>query len=184
MRLSRIVLTTSTMKPPHMALDEHKVIREKRKTAGIIVYLIPLSAFLVWCLSLREINVRQMNDLGLISVFPPFLIGSLVVITAGFCLVIHNPKRQYPALVLYYSLLIFMLYGVNTLVEDMPRFGVVYRHAGYTEYIMRTGTVDPMLDAYFSWPGFFSLNAFITKIAGYPDILGYATWSSVFYNVF
>src|SRR5215813_693656 len=66
----------------------------------------------------------------------------------------------------------------------MPRFSIVYRHAGYTEYIMRTGGVDPALDAYFSWPGFFSLNALITKLAGYPDVLNYAMWAPVFYNVF
>ncbi len=158
--------------------------KQKLSIADIIIYIIPVGAFIVWCLSLRGINVRQMNDFGLISVFPPFLIGSLVVITAGFCFVARNPERRYPALVLYYGLLIFMLYGVNTLIEEMPRFGVVYRHAGYTEYIMRTGTVDPTLDAYFSWPGFFSLNAFIVKMTGYPDILGYATWAPVFYNVF
>ena len=161
-------------------------INEKQKLSimDIIIYVIPVGAFIVWCLSLRGIDVRQTNGLGLISVFPPLLIGSLVVITASFCFVIRNPERRYPALVLYYGLLIFMLYGVNTLIEEMPRFGVVYRHAGYTEYIMHSGTVDPMLDAYFSWPGFFSLNAFIVKIAGYPDILSYATWSPVFFNVF
>ena len=186
MHLFRIVSPVPVVTPSRVMLDRHNIIHKKRKIniIDITIYLIPLGAFFVWYLSLRGINVRQMNDLGLISVFPPSLIGALGIITAGFCFVVRNPKRRYPVLVLYFSLLIFMLYGVNTLIEEMPRFEVVYRHAGYTEYIMRTGTVDPTLDAYFSWPGFFSLNAFITKIAGYPDILGYATWAPVFYNVF
>jgi O-antigen/teichoic acid export membrane protein len=178
---------TVVMKPLPKALDEPEVIREPRKgdiILDLVLYIIPLGAFLLWYHSLQGINVRQMNDLGLISVFPPALIGALAAITVGFCFVIRNPRRRYPALILYFGFLIFMLYGVNTLIEEMPRFAVVYRHEGYTEYIMRTGTVDPTLDAYFSWPGFFSLNAFITKIAGYPDILNYAMWSPVFYNVF
>jgi O-antigen/teichoic acid export membrane protein len=168
-------------------LDEPEVMREPRKwdvILDLVLYIIPLGAFLLWYHSLQGINVRQMNDLGLISVFPPALIGALAAITVGFCFVIRHPKRRYPALILYFGLLIFMLYGVNMLIEEMPRFAVVYRHEGYTEFIMRTGAVDPTLDAYFSWPGFFSLNAFITKIAGYPDILNYAVWSPVFYNAF
>jgi len=76
-----------------------------------------------------------------------------------------------------------MLYGIENLVEEAPRFAVVYRHAGYTEYIMRTGSVDPNLDAYFSWPGFFVLSALVTRIAGYHDILSYAGWAPVFFNL-
>ena len=76
-----------------------------------------------------------------------------------------------------------MLYGVTALVENATRFTTVYRHAGYTEYIMRTGTVDPTLDTYFSWPSFFVFGAFLTTIAGYHDILGYTTWVPVFFNL-
>jgi O-antigen/teichoic acid export membrane protein len=150
----------------------------------LLLYLLPIGAFLVWWFSLQYVNVRQMNDLGLISVFTPSMVAALAVITASFCVVIRRPRRRYPALLLYFGLLIFMLYGVTTLVEEMPRFAVVYRHAGYTEYIMRTGSVDPTLDAYFSWPGFFALSAFVTKMGSYPDILNFATWAPVFYNVF
>jgi O-antigen/teichoic acid export membrane protein len=167
--------------------DDLELARQPSKLDIIIdllLYFVPIGAFLIWYLSLQDINVRQMNDLGLISVFTPSMIGALAVITASFCLVIRRPRGHYPALILYFGLLILMLYGVNTLIEEMPRFAVVYRHAGYTEYIMRTGTVDPTLDAYFSWPGFFSLNAFITSIAGYSNILNYAMWSPVFYNAF
>src|SRR5260370_41899999 len=76
-----------------------------------------------------------------------------------------------------------MFYGVTTLVEEAPRFAVVYRHAGYTEYIMRTGSVNPDLDAYFSWPGFFVLSAFVTRVTGYEDILPLASCAPVFFNL-
>src|SRR5436305_3577254 len=148
------------------------------------LYLAPFGAFLAWCLSLQAINIRQMNDLGLVSVFPPLLLGTIVFITACFCILLYRKRIRISALCVYFALLIIMLYGVNTLIEEMPRFASVYKHAGYTEYIMRTGTVDPTLTAYFSWPGFFSLSAFITKIAGYLDILNFATWAPIFYNIF
>src|SRR6266487_849605 len=49
--------------------------------------------------------------------------------------------------------------------------------------IMRTGSVDPGLDAYFNWPGFFVLSAFVTQIIGYHDILPLAAWAPVFFNL-
>src|SRR5215469_4462074 len=48
---------------------------------------------------------------------------------------------------------------------------------------MRTGTVAPDLDAYFNWPGFFALAAFVTQVAGYHTILSYAAWAPVFFNL-
>ena len=98
--------------------------------------------------------------------------------TVGFSLTLQRLQLRVSLLALYLVLVIIMLYGVENIIEEAPRFSVVYRHAGYTEYIMRTGTVDPSLDAYFSWPGFFVLNAFVTRVAGYQTILAYAGWLS------
>ncbi len=148
-----------------------------------ILVVIPLCTFILWSISLRDVDIRRMTDLGLVSVFPPSTIIALVILTASFCLTLWKMQGRVPILLLYLVLLIFMLYGVTTLVEEAPRFSVVYRHAGYTEYIMRTGTVDPNLDAYFNWPGFFVLSAFVTRVAGYHDILSYAVWAPVFLNL-
>ncbi|TMD68608.1 MAG: hypothetical protein E6I91_04065 [Chloroflexi bacterium] len=144
---------------------------------------LPLGALLLWALSLPAINVGRINDLGLVSVLPASTIISFVIISLSFCLVINCQKQQLPVILLHFLVLIFMLYSITTLVEQAPRFAVVYRHAGYTDFIMRTGTVDPNLDAYFNWPGFFVFSAFLTRIVGYHDILPYAPWSAVFFNM-
>jgi len=146
-----------------------------------LTILLPLGAFLLWLISLQSVNVGQMNDLGLVSVMPPTTIIALILMMISFCLALRQPRV--PIMILHLLLLIFMLYGFTTLVEQAPRFSVLYRHAGYTEYIMRTSTVDPGLDAYFNWPGFFVLVAFVTKISGYSSILGYAVWAPVFLNL-
>lgn len=147
----------------------------------VFTILLPLGAFVLWLISLQFVNVGQMNDLGLVSVMPPSTIIALIIVVISFCLALRQPRA--PIMILHLLLLIFMLYGMTTLVEQAPRFSVLYRHAGYTEYIMRTGTVDPELDAYFNWPGFFVLAAFVTKISGYSSILGYAVWAPVFLNL-
>ncbi len=143
--------------------------------------LLPLCALLLWSISLKDVNIRQMNDLGLVSVMRPLTIIALVILLVSFCLALRQPRA--PIMLLHLVLLIFILYGVTALVEEAPRFSVVYRHAGYTEYIMRTGTIAPDLDAYFNWPGFFALAAFVTQVAGYHDILSYAAWAPVFLNL-
>ena len=145
--------------------------------------LLPIFALVLWSLSLRAVNIRLMTNLGLVSVLPASIIVALLLLTVSFCIALNQKSLRVTVILLHILLLIFMLYGITTLVEEAPRFAIVYRHAGYTEYIMRTGTVDPGLDAYFNWPGFFIFSAFLTKIAGYHDILSYAAWAPVFLNL-
>jgi len=155
-------------------------IPKPMETAAV---LLPLCALFLWAISLKYVHIRDMNDLGLVSVLPASIIIALVILTISFSLTLQLPKLRMPILLLHLFLLIFMLYGITTLVEEAPRFTVVYRHAGLTEYIMRTSSVDPNLDAYFNWPGFFVLSAFVTRVAGYHDILPFATWAPVFLNL-
>jgi hypothetical protein len=145
--------------------------------------LLPLCALFVWAVSLNYVNIRDMTDLGLVSILPASVIIALVILTISFCLTLQQPEPRASIILLHLFLLVFMLYGITTLVEEAPRFAVVYRHAGYTEYIMRTGSVNPDLDAYFSWPGFFVLSAFVTRVTGYQDILSLAAWAPVFFNL-
>jgi hypothetical protein len=145
--------------------------------------LLPLCALFLWAISLQYVNIQAMTDLGLVSVLPASTIIALVILTTSFSLTLRQPKPWVPVILFHLFLLVFMLYGITTLVEEAPRFAVVYRHAGYTEYIMRTGSVDPGLDAYFNWPGFFVLSAFVTRVVGYHDILPFAAWAPVFFNL-
>src|SRR5439155_2128671 len=153
------------------------------KPVEVVGVLLPLCALILWSISLMYVDVGRMNDLGLVSVLPPTIILALIILTISFCLTLRQPKLRMPIILLHLFLLIFMLYGITTLVEEAPRFTAVYWNAGYTEYIMRTGTVDPSLDAYFSWPGFFVLSAFVTRITEYHDILPLAAWAPVFFNL-
>lgn len=150
----------------------------------IVCLLLPAGIFLFWWSLLGSVNISAMNDLGLVSVMPGSMIFSLMALMASFCLTLQQPRPRTSLLLLHVVLLIVMLYGITGLVEQVPRFNIVYRHEGYTEYIMRTGTSNPSLDAYFNWPGFFILLAFITRISGLHDILAYADLAPVFYNLF
>lgn len=149
----------------------------------VVYILLPLCALFLWAISLKGVDVRHMNDLGLASVFSPSIIIALLILTMSFCFALRQPEIRTSVLLLHLAILVFMLYGVTALVEEVPRFAVVYRWAGITDYISRTGSVDPTFDPYFNWPGFFILSAFVTRISGYHDILSYAAWAPTFFNL-
>ena len=46
----------------------------------------------------------------------------------------------------------------------------------------QSGQLDPTLDAYFDWPGFFSLLGMLSGATGAKDLFGIATWAPVGIN--
>ncbi|GCE02778.1 hypothetical protein KDAU_01070 [Dictyobacter aurantiacus] len=149
----------------------------------IICCLLPLAIFVLWFASLENVHMGQITDYGLVSVMPPMMIAAIALMSLSFCITLQRSTYRAPLLLLHVALIIFILYGVTPLIEQMPRFDIVYRHAGYTEYLQRTGTTNPNLDAYFSWPIFFTLAAFFNSSAGFSNILPYADWAPVAYCI-
>jgi len=148
-----------------------------------IPVLLTTSALLIWFGALKNINIRHMNDLGLVSVLPGTVYAAVVLLTLAFCLTLYQRQLRVPLLLFEITALILMLYGLPALVEEVPRFAVAWLHAGFTEQIVRTGAVDPTLDARFSWPIFFSLSAFATQITGLASPTSWLAWAPVFFNV-
>ena len=72
-----------------------------------------------------------------------------------------------------------MIYGLTSVTEPEARFPTVYFHLGIIDYITRHHTVDPYYDAYFNWPGFFILAAFIQAVTHTPSasLLAFTAWA-------
>lgn len=145
--------------------------------------VLTLASLLLWIGSVQAINVRDMTDLGLVSVLPLPVFVALAMLIVGFCLTLRSKQPNERLLALQIIVLIFMLYGITALVEERPRFAVAWLHVGFAEHIMRTGGLAPELDARFSWPLFFALSAFLTKIAGFQSALSFVSWAPVYFNL-
>lgn len=145
--------------------------------------ILTLIAIFLWGTSLKEIDVSRMNDLGLVSVFPIPVFLALFLMTVSFCLALRQPRLRTITLLPHVVVMIVMLYGITTLVQEVPRFHVAWRHVGIIENITRTGTVNPRINAYFNWPGFFILTGFITQISGFENAVPFLDWSPVFFNL-
>jgi hypothetical protein len=141
-------------------------------------------AALLWLFSLRLIDVRAMNDLGLISALPLSFIVALVLLTLAFVSALLQTGRRAEGMRFCSLLLIIlMLHGTPALIYEQPRFAVTWLHAGFTDYVQRTGQLATLIDARFSWPGFFTLMAFFNKVAGLDSLLVYANLAPLVFAV-
>jgi len=141
--------------------------------AGLLLFLLPL----------RGVSLERINGLGLISVLPVASLAGLGLIVASFAAMLARRRPAAPFLVAMLIGVVFCLDGVTALVEPLPRFPTTYQIAGFVNYISQTGHVQPGLEAYFSWPGFFALIAFVTGAAGVHSLLPLMTWWPVLIDV-
>jgi hypothetical protein len=125
-----------------------------------------------------------MNDLGLISVMPASFLVALLIVTASFSFSLTGRPLNQRLLWMHVTTLILILYGTLALTEDVPRQVAVWRHLGIADYIMHHGSVDTHIDAYFNWPGFFTLLSFLTQVAGVSSFVNFANWAPVLFNLF
>jgi len=137
----------------------------------------------LYLLSIKDIHLLNMTDLGLASVLPWSIYVSILFLCLGFILTLKQKTLREPLLFLHVILLIMMLYGVTLPVEEAPRFNVTWRHAGLVDYVQRNEAIHPSSDAYLNWPGFFILSAFVAEVAGLKSILDIAAYASVFNNL-
>jgi O-antigen/teichoic acid export membrane protein len=135
-----------------------------------------LSALTVWASSLASIETSSVSDLGLASVLPIGYVVALVLTTAGFCVSLKQRKVKRPAATANLVALAIILYATPALIYESARGAIAYRHVGVSEMISRTGTADPMIDAYTNWPGFFATSSVISEAMGYDSPLVLVNW--------
>ncbi|MEW2115727.1 lipopolysaccharide biosynthesis protein [Streptomyces sp. NPDC005474] len=137
--------------------------------AALLLYWVPASR-------LGEADLDRMGGLGLVSVLPlPTLIGAaLLVVVFASLLWGHREHRALLALTLLAT--VVSLHALPALIETEPRFATAWQHLGFLDYIDRTGTAVPDLDARWSWPGFFAGAAFVAKACGVGDLTEVIRW--------
>ncbi|WP_369388321.1 lipopolysaccharide biosynthesis protein [Streptomyces sp. CG1] len=147
--------------------------------SGVVLGCLLIAALLLYwvpALRLGEADLDRMGGLGLISVLPlPTLVGAgllVVVFTALLWL-----RREHRALLLLTLLAtVVSLHALPAVIEAEPRFPTAWQHLGFIDYIERTGSAVPNLDARWSWPGFFAVAAFVGRACGVTDFTEVIRW--------
>ncbi|MFB7507513.1 lipopolysaccharide biosynthesis protein [Streptomyces broussonetiae] len=147
--------------------------------SGVVLGCLLIAALLLYwvpALRLGEADLDRMGGLGLVSVLPlPTLAGAGLLVTVFAALLWL--RREHRALLLLTLLAtVVSLHALPAVIETEPRFPTAWQHLGFLDYIDRTGSAVPDLDARWSWPGFFAVAAFVGRACGLTDFTEVIRW--------
>ena len=149
--------------------DPAQVANGADQAAGgrwVFACVLLLVCVLTACISvLRQIDASSMTDVGLVRVLPPLYWAAVGALICSFATCLIQPTTAGWLLAAHVVVFIIVVYGSTSVISDIPRGAISWRHAGITDSLIASGRPDPQVDAYFNWPGFFMLAAFVTKAA-------------------
>lgn len=136
-------------------------------------------ALILWVVGLHPIPPSEIGGMGLVAELsiPTLLSYPVLVAAVVLELLRYTPRTWF--LSGYTALGVLFVYGLQPAVEQVARLPVGWLHVGFADYIATHGDILHNYDARFSWAGFFSLVAMITKAAGIPDAVPLLNWAPV-----
>ncbi|WP_353941629.1 lipopolysaccharide biosynthesis protein [Streptomyces sp. HUAS MG91] len=156
-------------RPPRARLTPSVAVLSLLLIAGLGLYWGPV-------LGMSDADLDGMGGLGLISVLSPVtLLGGALLIGVFATLLWFDHPRTW---LLWATLLatVVSLHALPAVLETEPRFATAWQHLGFLDYIDRTGSAVPDLDARWSWPGFFAAAAFVAQACGISDLGEVVRW--------
>jgi GT2 family glycosyltransferase len=122
------------------------------------------------------------SGLGLVTALPVTFWAALGILQASFAWALARQPGRWPVLGGHLLALTAILHATPAIVYGTLRYSWSWKHVGVTDYIAHHGVdfhLGGVLGAYQGWPGFFALNAFLSKAAGFHSALAYAPWALV-----
>ncbi|MDX6350479.1 MAG: hypothetical protein QOF84_5269, partial [Streptomyces sp.] len=136
---------------------------------ALALYWLPLHG-------MGDAQLDAMDGLGLISVLPKATLAGALLLVAAFAAALWLRTARPWLLLAVLLATVVSLHGLPAVLEAQPRFATAWQHAGFIDYIGRTGIAAPDMDARFSWPGFFAAVAFVTRACGVTDLTEVLRW--------
>ena len=127
--------------------------------AGIVASIVAAVA----CIRVRT---PVESDYGLVAAMPLAFWCAVGALTITMLVALNRDPISWQLLALLQVCLCVAVYSAPSLVTDIPRTEVAWRHLGITETLLGSGQVNSDIDAYFSWPGFFAGLGAVLKISG------------------
>ncbi|MFB6675475.1 lipopolysaccharide biosynthesis protein [Streptomyces sp. NPDC056390] len=173
---------TAVLAPPAPPEAAPRTLRDRLALLSprvvVLALLLVAALGLYWgpVLGLGDGDLDAMGGLGLISVLPPatLLGAALLIVVFASLLWLERPHKWLLLLTLLAT--VASLHALPAVIEAEPRFPTAWQHLGFMEYIDRTGSAVPDLDARWSWPGFFAAATFVAKACGVTDMTEVIRW--------
>ncbi|MEU4498699.1 glycosyltransferase [Streptomyces sp. NPDC023998] len=170
--------------PPGTSTTDESRTRRTATRRWVIRAVLPI-ALALWLLSLRNVDLDRMRDLGLLQVLPVLFWVAVALLTLGFCLALGERRTGNSWYAAYVLGLIAVIHATPTLLYPTLRYSWAWKHVAVIDAMLRHGGDVPnadTLDIYNEWPGFFQLNALFLRATGLESAIGYAAWAPAFVN--
>ena len=157
-------------------------VARKRSLRAVVLAVVGLLAATLAAVSASRVTLPVDSDLGLVARLPASYWVGLILLNLVFATALFGRRQHRPnpwVMTLLLAALVVVLFGVTALMADYPRGEVAWRHIGIADALARTGSINPDVDAYFNWPGFFGLLAAFSGATGIAP-LDVAVWAPVF----
>ncbi len=174
-------MTTVVPRRAGHARGSQRITLPRPEPRAWLWWLAPVLGLACWVYCIATMSVGELSPWGLLPVFPAAFWVALVGTVLSAVLLSQRERVKHLALTAHVGLTILLLYATAPAIEPVPRGTSVYKHVGIVQYIERYGSVDSRIDIYHRWPGFFSLSAFFSQVAGLPDPTSYAAWAEPFF---
>jgi hypothetical protein len=152
----------------------------------LVLWYLFANAIAAWLLALDTVDragLPAMGDLGLAPLLPTAFYVSLALLTIGFAVALHRTVLTTGVLAAYVAGLIVVWHATPALLYGAPRYPFTFKHIGLGAFVQDNGRLALEYDAYFNWPGFFTLSALVSDLGGLDGPFALAAWGPVFMNV-
>jgi hypothetical protein len=130
-----------------------------------------------WAVSLGPVRIASLGSYGLVPALGAAWYLGLALLALGAAAALSS-RRTSPWLIAAFAVaIVVVLYATIPAISHEPQYTWLYKHIGVTQYIEAHGSVDPNLDIYNRWPGFFALAASFAKLAGVANPTAFAGWA-------
>lgn len=135
----------------------------------------------LWHISLSGVDPYRLGEYGLPAALHPNWYLALAMCVIGAIFTITRAERHPLLAVSFIGLTALILFGTVPALSAQPHYAWTYKHIGVVRYLEIHGHVNPHIDIYNRWPGFFALAAAFSQLTGVHDPERYAAWADLFF---
>lgn len=151
------------------------------RASFLLLCLGPVASLLLWLLSLPDVDIYSLGSYGLPPALPvTWYLALLIAVLGAVAAIAVRPGRGL-LMGLSIALVGVILFGTVPALSGQPHYAWVYKHIGVVLYLETHHQVNPNIDIYNRWPGFFALSAMLSPLAGRPNPATYAGWADLFF---
>jgi hypothetical protein len=135
-----------------------------------------------WRISLQGVAVDHLGSYGLPPALPALWYLSLAIAVLGALGSLGSRRVPVAVGALHLLAIAVILYATIPVLSHQPQYTWVYKHIGVVRYLEAHGQVDPQIDIYNRWPGFFALGALFSELSGQTNPVSYVRWAELFFT--